>query len=295
MRPHRTSAPDATPDESDGNPDIALLVSTYQKPNHLRNCLESIAFQAGVTGRFEVVVTDDGSEDETERLVRDFAGSVRFPVRFTTHPHETFQLARCRNEGVLASTAPYLLFLDGDCLLPPNHVAEHLRARRPGVVMAGDCFRLEQATSARISPEVIRSGQYAAWVPASERKRLARRHRRAIWYDLIRHPSKPRLVGNNVAVWRRDYERVNGYDEAFEGWGCEDDDLGMRLRRLGLRVRSILARTAPVHLWHPPDVTAPQSWREGRNVKYLHQKDRPLRCLDGLYKFTKGPRQARAA
>ncbi len=288
MQPHPASGPPL-------RPDIALLVSTYQKPNHLRNCLESITFQHGVAGRFEVVVTDDGSEDETAQIVRDFARCAPFPVRFTTHPHKTFQLARCRNEGVLASAAPYLLFLDGDCLLPPNHVAEHLRARRPGVVMAGDCFRLDEATSARISPDVIRSGEYTAWIPSSERRRLARRHRRAIWYNMIRHPSKPRLVGNNVAVWRCDYQRVNGYDEQFEGWGCEDDDLGMRLRRLGIRVRSILGRTSPIHLWHPPDVTAPRSWREGSNVKYLLQKDRPIRCLDGLYKFTEEQEHVRVA
>ena len=265
-------------------PDIALLVSTYHKPHHLRRCLESIALQECGLGRFEVVVTDDGSQDETEQIVRDFGRSMSFRVGFTTHPHKTFQLARCRNEGVRASTAPYVLFLDGDCVLPRDHIAIHLEVRRSGIVMAGDCCRLDEAASARISSDVICSDRYTEWVPSSERTRLARRHRRAWYYNLIRHPSKPRLVGNNVAVWRRDFERVNGYDEDFEGWGCEDDDFGIRLRRVGVRVRSILGRTFTLHLWHPPDVTAPKLWREGTNVQYLKQKDRPARCQNGLHK-----------
>jgi GT2 family glycosyltransferase len=180
-------------------------------------------------------------------------------------------------------------------VLPRDHVAVHLAARKPGIVMAGDCCRLDEAASAQVTSEVIRADRHMDRVPASERKRLARRHRKAWYYNLICHPSKPRLVGNNVAVWRRDFERVNGYDEAFEGWGCEDDDFGIRLRRVGVRVRSILGRTFTVHLWHPPDTTAPQLWREGLNVQYLKQNDRPARCRNGLNKAEPGHAKTHAA
>ena len=80
----------------------------------------------------ELVVTDDGSTDETPGIVRDFAERANFPVQFTTHPHTTFQLARCRNEGVRASPRTYLLFLDGDCILPADHVSTHLARRKRG-------------------------------------------------------------------------------------------------------------------------------------------------------------------
>ena len=65
---------------------------------------------------------------------------------------------------------------------------------------------------------------------------------------------------------------MNGYDENFEGWGCEDDDLRLRLRRAGVRIESILSRTHTYHLWHPTDATYPQSWRDGRNVAYLKRR-----------------------
>ncbi len=112
-------------------PEIALLMSTYQRPAHLRRALESIALQQGVEGRMELVVTDDGSTDETPQIVAEFARRVPFRVGFTTHEHTVFRLSRCRNEGAKASQAPYLLFLDGDCILPRDHVWQHLRASPP--------------------------------------------------------------------------------------------------------------------------------------------------------------------
>lgn len=265
-------------------PEIALLLSTYQKPRHLRLALQSIALQTIVPERMELVVTDDGSTDATPDIVRDFVRTVPFSVRFTTHEHTTFQLARCRNEGVRASSAPYLLFLDGDCILPRDHVEQHLARRRPGLVMAGDCCRLDEATSRHVTPEAVHGGEFAQWAPASEMRRLRKLDRSSRFYSLMRHPTKPKLIGNNVGIFRADYERVNGYDENFQGWGCEDDDLRLRLRRAGVRIASILRWTHTYHLWHPVDVTQPAQWKQGANVSYLLRKGRLTRCRNGLYK-----------
>jgi len=224
-------------------PEIALLVSTYEKPWHLRRVLASIAMQKGVEGRMELVVTDDGSADETPQIVEQFAESVQFPVALTTHPHQTFQLARCRNEGVARSRAPYLLFLDGDCVLPPDHVREHLYRRRPSFTLGADCLRLDETQSAHFDDEVIRSREYLGWGSRRQLRALAKTDRKARFYRWIHHPTKPKLVGNNIGISRRDYERVNGYDENFEGWGCEDDDFRIRLRQAGVQVASILRFT----------------------------------------------------
>src|SRR5262249_14161034 len=89
---------------------------------------------------------------------------------------------------------------------------------------------------------------------------------------------------NNVGIWRADYERVNGYDENFQGWGCEDDDLRYRLRKVGVQIESILRWTCTYHLWHETDVTQPGSWKQGANVSYLLRKGRLPGCRSGLVK-----------
>lgn len=262
--------------------ELAVLVSSYQRPWHLHRVLASIECQQGVEGRFEVVVTDDGSTDETPNVVEQFARRARFPVRLTTHPHHGFQLARCRNEGVRASRAEYLLFLDGDCLIAPDHLWHHLQCRRPGVVQAGYCCHLDRETSERMALEQIARGEFCRAADPGELRRLRAMHRKACWYNWIGHPTKPKLFGGNVGIYRADYERVNGYDENFRGWGCEDDDLRLRLRAAGIHIHSILHRTWTYHLWHPPTASTPARWRDGANVRYLLRKHRPVFCERGL-------------
>ncbi len=266
------------------NIEVAISVTTYQKPWHLRRALASILGQRNIAGRFEVAITDDGSTDETPEIVEQFRRQADFPVAFTTHSHAAFQVSRCRNEGARATTAPYLLFVDGDCVLPPDHVATHLARRRPGYALLGDCYRIEREISETLSEEGARRGDFLAWEINGERGRHARAHRKAVWYNLIRHPRKPKLVGNNFSVWRSDFERVNGFDENFCGWGQEDDDLGLRLRRAGVRLQSILGRTRSYHLWHPRDPSTTAAWRDGMNVPYFMRRGRLTRCRNGMFK-----------
>jgi hypothetical protein len=105
---------------------------------------------------------------------------------------------------------------------------------------------------------------------------------KSLGYQFFRHRHRPKLTGWNMAIWRDDLELVNGFDEKFRGWGCEDDDLAARLRLSGVRIATALRYTHGYHLWHPPHSTTPQRWHEGPNVAYFQ---RPLvlpRCLEGI-------------
>lgn len=264
--------------------EAAIIVCTYQRPRNLKSCLISIAAQTGVDGQFELVVADDGSNDETADLVSEFQRRVDFPVRFTAHEHDGFHPARCRNEGVLASNAPYLLFLDGDCVIPRDHVRNHLAQRRPTTVCGGDCFRLTEEQSDRVAGGVDGREELERLVPLRERWRVTRNHLDAKLNWLLRNPSKPKLFAGNIGMWRRDLELVNGFDQKFLHWGGEDDDLRMRLIQAGLTIRSIRDRAHTFHLWHPPDPTVPARWVDGRNAQYLQRRFRLTRCIDGLLK-----------
>lgn len=264
-------------------PDLSLIVNTFQKPRHLALVLESIALQEGIRpGCFEVIVSDDGSTDDTAAIVAAVAETATFPMRFVSQPHDGFRLAAVRNRGARLATGDYLLFLDGDCILPRDHLAAYLDGCRPGTAHLGYCARLPEQVSATLAPGGLAAVSLGALVPKAERRLLARRHRKAWWHTLLGHPTKPRLAGGNCGVWRRDFERVNGFDEHFVGWGQEDDDLGLRLRAAGVKLESIVGRTYSLHVWHPTDGSATPRWRDGVNVRYFLRRGRLTACRQGL-------------
>jgi glycosyltransferase involved in cell wall biosynthesis len=242
----------------------------------------SLANQRGVTGQYEVIVVDDGSRDRTADMVAEFARTAAFPVRFVTHAHDGFQLARCRNSGVRAAAAPYILFTDGDCVFPPDHLKRHLEVRTHGVVQAGECARLDEALSARLDENTFKSDEWLTMIPRSALRELRKFYRRSLAYQLVRHPEKPKLIGSNIGVWKSQLEEINGFDERYRGWGCEDDDLAKRLRRRGHRVRTVIRETFGYHLWHAPHTTAPKRWRDGVNIGYFNRPVLLTRCMSGL-------------
>ena len=207
----------------------------------------------------ELVVTDDGSTDETPQIVRRIRPrACRFAVGFTTHPHTTFQLSRCRNEGVRASTAPYLLFLDGDCVLPPDHVRDPLASPQAGHGDGGRLLPLGRGNVApRARPRWCAAGEFAAWAPA-ERTAAAAKARSLV---AVLSPDSP---SDQAQADRQQRRHLAGRLRAGQRLRRELQGLGLRGRRsappaCGGRacvIESILRWTHTYHLWHPTDVTA---------------------------------------
>jgi hypothetical protein len=57
--------------------------------------------------------------------------------------------------------------------------------------------------------------------------------------------------GSNMAFWREDLEKVDGFDAGFVGWGREDSDMFVRMLHAGRHRKDGRFATAVLHLWHP--------------------------------------------
>jgi len=232
---------------------ISVIITTYNRTDALNAVLRALAAQ---TDRgFEVVVADDGSDQQTAQLLEPWSASfVR--LGHVWHEHRNFRAAEIRNRAILQSCGELCVFLDGDCIPRPNFIQAHRRLAEPGWFVAGNRVLLSRQLTERILADHLEPELWALrqWVEARLRGDINRLQ------PLLSLPLGPlrRLGGAawrsirsaNLAIGRADLLRVDGFDAAFSGWGREDSDLVLRLMHSGTRRKDGRFATAVLHLWH---------------------------------------------
>jgi len=234
---------------------ISVIVSTYNREDALDVALRALSRQSD--RNFEIVVADDGSGPATARVAREWAAKTALPIKHVWHEDRGFRLSDIRNLGIRASAGAYILFLDGDCIARRNFVAAHRRLAEPGWFVTGTRILLSADLTDRIlhqglEPELWGLGR---WLVPRARRQL---NRFAPFLELrlgaMRKLSARRwrgARGSNMAFWRADLEKVDGFDSSFSGWGREDSDIFIRLIRAGVRRKDGRFANGVLHLWHP--------------------------------------------
>ena len=257
---------------------VSLIITTYERPDALQVVLESVASQR--TPPAETIVADDGSGTSTTAVVQRFAAAHSNPLIHVRQEHRGFRVTRLRNLAIRAASGDYLVFVDGDMLLHPQFVADHLAVARAGFFTQGVRIPLCARTTSRVlaadepgSPKPTTRGAGLRRLYGMRAPRVAR---------LLRRTANGLLAikGCNQAYWRSDLLRVNGFNEEIEGWGPEDKELAARLAQAGVRRQSLLFAGIAWYLHHEPASRA----RRAANEQILRDSiaNRSTRCARGL-------------
>ena len=94
----------------------SFIVPVFNRPDELAELLGSLA-QLNPE-RFEVVVVEDGSDILSDEVVSAFRG--RLSIQY--HQGERMGPARARNKGMSLATGEWFIFVDSDCLVPPEYL-----------------------------------------------------------------------------------------------------------------------------------------------------------------------------
>jgi glycosyltransferase involved in cell wall biosynthesis len=262
---------------------VTVVVTTFCSPGTLRLVLLALARQSHAP--IEVLVADDGSGDETREALTRVAAGVPYPLTHVWQPHDGFRLARSRNNAIHRARGEAVAFLDQDTLPHRDWLAIYAGRIRAGRVCLGHVLDLPAETAGRLNDESVQAGEYETWHTQEAQKALLRIHRKACLYAALRAvgfrvKNRPRVRGSNFCATTADLRRVNGFDEAYVGWGQEDDDLGRRLYAAGVRPLPLVSRARVSHI--PHEERRRGSWREGPNVARYERADAPIRCARGL-------------
>jgi len=234
---------------------ISVIVTTYNREDALDLALRALARQTD--RNFEILIADDGSTPATAAVVANWKNERSVAVTHVWQKNCGFRAGEIRNRAIAASRGDYCIFLDGDCLAPPDFVAWHRALAEPGWFVVGNRILLAPALTNTVLAQALAPETWSFARLLAERARGGvNRLMPALNLPLgrLRRMSPKSWVGArtcNLAVARADLDRVDGFDITFNGWGLEDSDLVVRLLKAGVRRKDGRFATGVVHLWHP--------------------------------------------
>jgi len=188
-------------------PKISVIVCTYNGEKTLRACLQSL--KRLNYHDYEILVVDDGSNDHTPQIAREFTG-----VRYCRQAHQG--LGAARNRGARESTGEFLAYTDDDCEADEDWLLFLAHA----FLVAG----FDAAGGPNIPPPA--TGLVQACVAAAPGSPT---------HVLLGDRSAEHLPGCNLAVTRAAFDRVGGFGDEFRAAG-DDVDFCWRLLAEGFEI-----------------------------------------------------------
>ena len=234
---------------------ISILVATYNWPQALKLCLESLATQTDQN--FEIIIADDGSADSTKQTIDTFKSSHSISITHLWQEDQGFRKTKILNQAIDAAKGDYLIFLDGDCIVQPDFLARHRDLAQKGFLITGSRILLNE----KLTQELLTSAHWD--FPSFSSKLLEYRLNGGInkyWplkiklgdgaWRVYKKFVWRRIKGCNLACWKADADAIHGFDETMTGWGHEDADFVFRMQRQQIKRKSGSWSTEVLHLFH---------------------------------------------
>jgi glycosyltransferase involved in cell wall biosynthesis len=214
--------PDAAAGAS--NVEVSVVISTYDRCDRLRLAIESVLNQVGGSPKFELIVVDNNSTDDTRRVVEEL-------MRTSANLRYVFELqqgvSHGRNAGIAHARAPIVAFTDDDVRVAPDwlQVISAAFAAHPEVDFVGG----------KVLPEW--PSPPPAWLTKTHWAPLALTDFGDDAF-MVNYQRPLCLVSANLAFRRKAFEMVGLFDPTFQHQrgavsSGEDHDLELRLWRAG--------------------------------------------------------------
>ena len=189
---------------------FSVVIPTCNRRDALCDCLSALARQQYSQDAFEVIVIDDGGSDSLEDLERNFHGKFHWRLL----RQQRSGPATARNLGARTAIGEYLAFTDDDCQPTPDWLVklEQSLAKHPNALVGGRVVNALAGNSCSSASQQLIDYLYASY---SEN-------------------GAPRFFSsNNVALSRRGFRDIGGFDESFPLPAAEDRDFCARWTQSG--------------------------------------------------------------
>jgi len=243
-------------------PGVSVIISCYNQRRTLEMALESFFHQEMLP--VEVIVADDGSDDDTLEWLDGFSDERwPFPVRYITRKHSWYRLASLNNSAANLSKGTRLLFTNADQVHCPTSIRDH--AALPNNKVGAGIFKgISTGHSNKVTIEMIREFQSVERLGAE----FPSGKTNTVYIGRVDPNVNPIVVwGGNFSVPWKTFEAIGGYDGGYDvGWGGEENDLVARCVKSGTSVQWVNGSVI-YHLDHPIKVYAKKQLGTKRYLK----------------------------
>jgi predicted glycosyltransferase involved in capsule biosynthesis len=217
--------------------DITVVIGVRNRSDYrLINSLRSIRAQEYPADCVRIIVVDYGSEPASARGTMTICEKYLADYIAVDHA-PAWSRSRCLNIGIRLADSKFLMTSDVDVMFSPRYLGDavHALTKSPLSVVCSPMLDLPEE-SAEIVERAADTGetlQFDSW------RQLCRAR-----FGWPFHPS----IG---VAYTRSYKLMCGYDEYYEVWGYEDEDLMRRFMYLGLKPTPLNSGSFYLHQWHP--------------------------------------------
>ena len=257
-----------------------LIITTYNWPDALELVLKSVKSQ--ITLPTEVIVADDGSTNETKKLIESFQNNFPVPLKHIWHIDDGFRRSAILNLAISKTDSDYIIQLDGDCIIHKNFVGDHLKSIEKGTYLFGSRVNIQEP----FLNDVFKNKTVAfSYFAKGIKKRNRNIHLPFLGEMLYKRNNKlsKKLRGCNLSYWKKDFLKVNGYNENIIGWGREDSEFVIRMMNNGLFGKRLKYKAIAYHIWHK------ENSKDKLDVNHFIQKhtikNKLIWCENGIDKY----------
>ena len=224
-----------------------LIIATYNWPEALELILLSIIKQIKIPD--EIIISDDGSSSQTRSLINRYKPFFKESLIHCWHEDSGFRLSEIRNKAINMASKDVIIQIDGDVILHPSFISDHLKTIKRGYYTQGSRVLLSDSVSKQaLANKITKFSPFQKGIT----NKLNTMH--SLFFGQIIGKRKTKLKGVrgcNMAFWKKDLLEVNGYNQDITGWGKEDSELVVRLFNRGIKRKNLKFGGIQYHIYHP--------------------------------------------